>query len=226
VGELSGRADWPTEKVVRNLGVMPVLQRYGVEFINFEFDQWVDVEVDGEWWDSYRVPRSIYEAEKRVSLANIRCHSSGRYSASLKLGVGWVNLDDRDYLHQEMDSTEVKIAELNLAWQPNLVLLDGRRSTVSWHGRGDYVYPNVIMASGDMVASDTEAVKILKRFPAENRLNLPIEEMGQIKQAVRHSIGSIDYILVEGPGNTHTEEEGKLQGPALLAMAAAEGRKV
>ena len=117
VGELSGRADWPTEKVIGNLGVMPVLKRYGVEFIDFEHDEWIEVEVDGEWWKSYRVPRSMYEAEKRVNLPNMRCHSSGRFSAALKLSVGWINLDDRDYLHEESETTEVKVAELNLVWQ-------------------------------------------------------------------------------------------------------------
>ena len=224
VGELSGRADWPTSKVVHNLGVMPVLERYGVEFIDFEFDEWVEVAVNGEWWKSYKVPRSIYEAEKRVNLPNMRCHSSGRFSASLKLSVGWINLDDRDYLHEDNDTTEVKAAELNLVWQPDLILMDGRRSTITWHGRGDYVYPNLVMASGDLVAIDTEAVKILKQFPENNRLDIPIEEMGQIKQAAKLGIGSMDYIVVEAPANTHTEEEGQLKDPAMQAVAVAEAR--
>jgi uncharacterized protein (DUF362 family) len=150
----------------------------------------------------------------------MRCHSAGRYSGSLKLSVGWIDLEDRDYLHQDKETVEAKIAELNLGWQPDLVLMDGRRSTVTWHGRGDYVYPNVIMASGDMVAIDTEAVKILKRYPEENRLNMPVEEVGQIKAASRHGLGKMDYTLVEAPAHTGTEQEGMLKDPALQAHAA------
>ncbi len=209
VGELSGRADWPTDKVIANLQVMPVLRRYGVEFINFEHDEWIPLEVEGRYWDSFRVPRSIYEADKRVYLADMRCHSSARFTASLKLGVGWIDLQDRERLHQDRETVEAKVAELHLGWQPNLVLLDGRRTTVAWHGRGEYVYPNVIMASGDMVAIDTEAVKILKQYPGDNKLDIPLEEFGQFKMAQEHGLGTTDYVVVDTPANTHTEQEAR-----------------
>jgi len=208
VGEMSGRADWPTEKVISNLKVMPVLHRYGVKFVSFQYDEWVEMAVDGEHWRSFRVPRSIYEADKRVYLANMRGHSSARYSAALKLSVGWIDLQDRDFLHQDRELVEEKVAELNLGWQPDLVLVDGRRSTVTRHGRGDYVYPDVILASGDLVAIDAEAVRILKSFPEDNRLDVPVEEMGQISQALKHGLGSLDYTVVEAPANTQTRQAG------------------
>jgi uncharacterized protein (DUF362 family) len=220
VGELSGRAFWPTEKVIADLGVMPVLHRYGVQFINFQYDEWITMEVDGQYWQSIRVPRSIYEVEKRVYLANMRCHSTGRYSGALKLSVGWIDLEDRDYLHEDRVSVETKVPELNLGWQPDLVLVDGRRSTVSMHGRGDYVYPNVIMASGDMVAVDTEIVKILKQYPERNWLNLPLEEIGQIKAAVQLGLGSMEYDLVEAAPNLGTEQKPLSKDPALQASMA------
>ena len=209
VGEMSGVADWPTEKVISNLKVMPVLHRYGVQFINFQYDEWVALEVEGRYWKSFRVPRSIYEADKRVYLANMRCHSDGRFSASLKLSVGWIDLEDRGLMHRHRETVEAKIAELNLGWQPNLIVMDGRRSTVARSGRGDYVYPNVIMASGDMVAIDTEAVKILKRYPEKNRIDIPEEEMGQLKTAQEHRLGSMDYVVVEAPAHTCTEQEAR-----------------
>ncbi len=207
VGELSGRVAWPTDKVVSDLGVLPVLARYHVPFINFELDEWVALDVPGHYWSSFRVPRSIYEVDKRVYLANIRGHSTARFSASLKLGVGWVSPEDREYLHEDAAQHELKIPELNLGWQPDVVLLDGRRSTATSHGKGEYVYPNVLMASGDMVAIDAEAVKILKRFPEDNRLNIPLEEMGQFKGALQHQLGSMDYKLVETPARTGTEQK-------------------
>jgi hypothetical protein len=37
-----------------------------------------------------------------------------------------------------------------------------------------------------MVAIDTEAVKILKRYPEKNKLDTPVEEMGQLKTARKH----------------------------------------
>ncbi len=222
VGELSGRADWPTEKVLQNLGVMPVLHRHNVQFIDFQYDQWVTMEVNGKEWKSFRVPRSIYEANKRIYLPNMRTHSAGRYSGALKLSVGYIDLDDRDYLHVDKTTVEARIAELNLAWQPNLVIMDARRNTLGWHGRGNYVYSNLIMASGDMVAIDAEGVKILKSYGAENRLtDVPVQEVGQLKAAAAHGIGSLDYEIVESAPHLSTEQTGnEITDPALLAIAA------
>ncbi|MBE3132004.1 MAG: DUF362 domain-containing protein, partial [Acidobacteria bacterium] len=221
VGELSGRADWPTAKVVKNLKILPLLKRYGVPFVDFEFDTWVRLAVDGQYWRSFRVPRSIYEAEKRVYLANMRTHSTARFSASLKLSVGWIDLEDRLILHggpegDEKDSAashEAKIAELNLGWQPDLVLIDGRRSIVDRTGRttgqtgSQYVYPNVVMASGDMVAVDAEAVRILKQIPAPNNIGVPLREMGQLAVAEAHRLGSIDALVLEAPANAKTTQD-------------------
>lgn len=217
VGEMSGRADWPTEKVVDRLGVLPVLKRYGVPFLNFQYDEWIEVELNSPHWSSIHVPRSIYEFEKRLYLSNMRCHSSGRFSASLKLAVGWLSAEDREILHENKLITEARVAELNLAWQPDLVILDGRRSTVEWAGRGPYVYPNWIMASGDMVAIDAEAVKILKSYPAENRIQPPLEELGQLAAARALGIGSLDSILLDAAAHTRTEEDNNLD-PATLAV--------
>ena len=104
VGEMSGRAAGPTDRVVRLLGVEPALKRYGVPFINFEKDEWLELEIGGAWWDVLHVPRSIYEAEKRIYVGNMRGHSTGRYTAALKLSVGWISVEDRQVLHEDREN--------------------------------------------------------------------------------------------------------------------------
>jgi len=222
VGEMSGRAAGPTERVTRLLGVDKFLGRYNVPFIDFEKDEWLDLEVGGSWWQTLHVPRSIYEAEKRIYLANMRGHSTGRYTAALKLSVGFISAEDREVLHEDRENVGRKIPELNLGWQPDLVLIDGRRSTVSWHGRGDYVYPNVIMASGDMVAIDAEAVRILKSFPAENRLDLPLEEIEQLCGAQALGLGSIQSMVMEAEPISSTEQP-DINPRELTAYPKSEG---
>jgi len=222
VGEMSGRAAGPTERVTRLLGVDKFLGRYNVPFIDFEKDEWLDLEVGGSWWQTLHVPRSIYEAEKRIYLANMRGHSTGRYTAALKLSVGFISAEDREVLHEDRENVGRKIPELNLGWQPDLVLIDGRRSTVSWHGRGDYVYPNVIMASGDMVAIDAEAVRILKGFPAENRLDLPLEEIEQLCGAQALGLGSIQSMVMEAEPISSTEQP-DINPRELTAYPKSEG---
>jgi len=59
-----------------------------------------------------------------------------------------------------------------------------------------------------MIAIDTEAVKILQQYPGENRINVPVETLGQIKTAHELGLGSMDYAIVEASAHTHTEQEG------------------
>jgi uncharacterized protein (DUF362 family) len=226
VGESSGRGAGPTAGVVKDLDLIRHIKWYGIEFVNFDEDEWVEMEIAGEYWKSIKVPRSIYEADRRVYLSNARCHSSARFSASMKLSVGWLDSAGRDYLHEDKDTTELKVPELNLGWQPDVVLMDLRRSTVAWHGRGDYVYPNVIMASGDLVAIDTEAVKMLKAFPEDNRIMLPIEQLGQFAAAKQLGLGSMEYELREAAAHTGTEEKGIKDPAAIQIMMDRKREKV
>jgi uncharacterized protein (DUF362 family) len=206
IGEMCGKANSPTDDVIARLGVMPVLKRYSVPFINFQHDEWVEVEIPGNYFKTLHVPRSIYEFDRRVYSGNMRTHNSARFTASLKLGVGFISGDDRTFLHSDQAITERKVADVNLAWQPDLVFIDGRRSTITRYGRGPYVYPNIIMASGDMVALDTEAVKELQKFEGDNALGVPLEEIPQLTLSQAHGIGSMKYILREAPARIHTEE--------------------
>ncbi|MCF7947054.1 MAG: DUF362 domain-containing protein [Spirochaetia bacterium] len=209
VAESSGKADGPTEEVVRDLKILPLLERYGVAFVDFEKDQWLEMEIPGKHFKKLRVPKSIYEADKRVYIANARGHNSARFSASQKLSVGWIDSEYRGFFHEERSLVEYKIPELNLGWQPDLVFIDARRTTISQSGRGAYIYPNVVLASGDMVAIDAEAMKIIKSFPADNLLDIPLEEMGQFAAATAYGLGSLDYTLLEAEGNLETLQKSR-----------------
>jgi uncharacterized protein (DUF362 family) len=220
IGESSGRGAGPTTGVVKDLDLIRHIKWYGIEFVNFDEDDRVEMEIPGNYWNSIKVPRSIYEAKRRIYLSNARCHSSARFSASMKLSVGWLDSAGRDYLHEDKDTTDLKVPELNLGWQPDVVLMDLRRTTVAWHGRGDYIYPNVIMASGDMVAIDTEAVKILKGYPGDNRITFPIEELGQFVAAKQLDLGSMEYELLEAEAHKGTEEKGITDPAAIEVMMA------
>jgi hypothetical protein len=73
------------------------------------------------------------------------------------------------------------------------------------------------MASGDMVAVDAEAVRILKSYPADNRIKPPLEELGQLAQAAALGIGSLQAEILEATAHTRTEEDNNLD-PASLAV--------
>ena len=77
--------------------------------------------------------------------------------------------------------------------------MDGRKCfTTGGPDVGHVEEPNIILASGDRIAIDVEALKILKSYKASNKLGMPVWEFPQIKHAVELELGvrSEDEILV------------------------------
>jgi len=197
VGESSGGIWRPTRKVMEKLGALRQLTDVGAEVIAFDDRawDWVRVRVDGDYLKEVIVPRSVYEADKIVYLPCMKTHQLARFSLSLKLAVGFVHPGERRSMH--MRNLERKIAEFNLALQPDLIIMDGRKAFVSGGpASGQLAEPGVIMASGDQVAIDVEALKILGSYKARNRLLPNPYDSPQITIALRHGLGSKEYKVV------------------------------
>jgi len=198
VGESAGAIWRPTRKVVEKLGVPRLLTEMGAEVIAFDDrpKDWVKVRIDGDYLREVTVPRSVYEADKIVYLPCMKTHSFARFTLSLKLGVGFMHPGERRSMH--LGNLEQKVAEINLVWQPDLIIMDGRKAFVSGGpDKGELAEPGVIMASGDLVAIDVEALKILASYKAKNRLLPDPYDSPQIVTALRHGLGSREYKVVE-----------------------------
>jgi uncharacterized protein (DUF362 family) len=199
VGESAGAIWRPTRKLMEKTDALRQLTDMGAEVIIFDDKSrawdWVKVRVDGYYLKEVTVPSSVYEADKIVYVPCMKTHQLARFTLSLKLSVGLVHPGERRSMH--MRNLERKIAEFNLALQPDLIIMDGRKSFVSWGpDRGDLVEPGIIMASGDQVAIDVEALKILGSYKAKNRLLPNPYDSSQIATALRHGLGSKDYKVV------------------------------
>jgi len=197
VGESSGGIWRPTRNVFRKLGVFELLRHLDVELVAFEdkAHDWVRIKINGYYLDTVTVPRSAYEADKIVYLPCMKTHRIARFSGALKLGVGFMHPGERRALHAR--NLEQKVAEINLVWQPDLIIMDGRKSFVSGGpDKGDLVEPGVIMASGDLVAIDVEALNILASYQAKNKLLPNPYDSPQIVIALRHNLGSKEYKLI------------------------------
>jgi uncharacterized protein (DUF362 family) len=190
VGECSGALWRPTQKTVGKLGVPKLLAGMGVELITFDDHplDWVVLDLGGDYLKTATMPKSAYQATKLVYLPCLKTHSLGRFTMSLKLGMGLIHPGQRRAIH--MGNLEQKATEINLAWQPDLVIMDGRKAFVSrGPDKGDLVQPGIIMASGDMVAIDVEGLKVLSSYRAKNRLPENPWDAPQIVTALRHSLG-------------------------------------
>ena len=197
IGESSGGIWRPSRNVFRKLDVSELARHLNVELVAFEdkADDWVRIKINGYYLDTVTVPRSAYEADRIVYLPCMKTHRFARFSGALKLGVGFVHPGERLALH--FGNLEQKVAEINLVWQPDLIIMDGRKSFVSGGPeKGELVEPGVIMASGDLVAIDVEALNILASYKAKNRLLPNPYDSPQIVTALRHNLGSKEYKLI------------------------------
>jgi len=197
VGESSGGVWRPTAKTLGKAGVVALADEMGVELVPFEDRKrdWVRVRIDGDYLKEVTVPRSVYEADKIIYLPCMKTHLFARFTLSLKLGVGFMHPGERRALH--LRNLEHKVAEINLVWQPDLIIMDGRKAFVSkGPEKGEVAEPGVIMASGDLVAIDVEALKILGSYKAKNRLMSDPYDSPQILTALRHGLGLKDYMVV------------------------------
>jgi len=197
VGESAGGIWRPTRIVLEKLGAVRALAEMGVEVIAFDDRprDWVTVKVGGDYLHEVTVPRSAYEADRIVYVPCMKTHVVARFTLSLKLAMGIIHPGQRRGLH--VRNLERKVAEINLVWQPDLIIMDGRKAFVSGGpATGELVEPGVIMASGDMVAIDVEALKILGSYEANNRLLPNPCDSPQIATALRHGLGAKEYKVV------------------------------
>lgn len=196
VGESAGGVWRPTTNVFTQLHLYELTRSLGVDLIAFEEEPngWVKIKINGDFLHSAIMPRSAYEADRLIYLPCLKTHFLARYSGALKLAFGFVHPGERRGYHLRM--REEKLAEISLCWQPDLIVMDGRKAFVTGGpNRGQVVEPKVILASGDPVAIDVEAVKILLSYNGRNKLLSDPWQMPQITAALKHKMGT-DYILV------------------------------
>ncbi len=200
IGESSGGIWRPTRNVFRKLGVFELVRHLDVKLVAFDdkCDDWVKIKIDGDYLSAVTMPRSAYEADKIVYLPCMKTHAFSRFTGALKLAVGFMHPGERRALHAR--HLEQKVAEISLCWQPDLIIMDGRKTFVSGGpSKGQLAEPGLVLVSGDLVAIDVEAMKILLSYKAKNKLMANPWQSPQIITALKHGLGveSEHYIVVE-----------------------------
>jgi uncharacterized protein (DUF362 family) len=170
----------------------------GVRIINFDHlppEDWVRVDPKfSHWRDGFRVARPILEADCIVSTACVKTHRHGGViTMSLKLSVGVVPLRGYSYMDELHSSPHQRkmIAELNQAYHPALVVLDGVETFVDGGpDHGERKAGNVMVSGTDRVAVDAVGVAILKDLGSNTDImNQRIFEQEQIARAAEIGIG-------------------------------------
>jgi len=200
IGESAGGVWRPTRKVFSQLGVPELARKLGIELIAFDDrpDDWVQININGDYLSKVIMPRSAYEADKMVYLPCMKTHTLGAFSGAIKLAFGFVAPGQRRSFH--LGHLQEKLAEVSLCWQPDLIVMDGRKAFVSGGpAKGQLVEPGLVLASGDLIAIDVEAMKVVLEYRASNKIPPNPWELPQIATALKHGLGSGEgkYIVID-----------------------------
>ena len=198
---LGERSYPPTQEVMEEKGILPVLKKLNVKVINFDHlseNDWVLFKTKkSHWQNGFRIARPVLDAEYLISTCCLKTHQyGGVFTMSLKLHVGVVPTSRHGYgymreLHSSPHQRKM-IAEINEPFKPALVILDGMEALVDGGPMtGKRARGNVLLASSDRVAIDAVGVAILKYLGSNDAImKRKIFEQEQIARAVELGLGA------------------------------------
>jgi uncharacterized protein (DUF362 family) len=182
---------WPhytTEKVMKVIGLWEAVKKTSAELFPFDKGEWVKVRPAKatHWPKGFKIPKVLTEAEVVISVPVIHTHGITGISLSLKNSVGIIDGWSRKKMHVSK-GIQKKVAEINLAYEVDLVVSDGTKAFISGGpSYGELVEPNTIVASYSRVQADIVAYKLLVEWGAD--LPTPPESHPQIAHAIEIGI--------------------------------------
>jgi uncharacterized protein (DUF362 family) len=154
------------------------------------------------------VAKAAYEMQRLISVPVIKTHRHASFSCALKNTVGCVHGKNKPWMYGS--GWEAAVAELNAAVRPQLYVVDGLQSLV--HGgpwAGEAVSTQVILASGDPIATDVVALGLIKAFGRWDLVTAKgVWEQGQIRRAMALGLGAhgpheIELLTADLAGGGH-----------------------
>lgn len=215
VADRSGMGN--TREVLQDKGVFAQATRLGwraVVLDELPAREWIHHPLPGGHWKrGVLFPKPLEAAGAIVNTCCLKTHRfGGDFTLSLKNSVGAVaktGPDGYNYVRELHSSVHQRlmIAEVNQAYRPALVLLDGMEAFVNGGPEyGGKVSPGVLIAGTDRVAVDAVGVAVLRLHGTTPAVSSgPIFGQEQIARAAELGLGVgrpelIDLGTDDGPG--------------------------
>ncbi len=196
LAERSGPAN--TQEVMQQKGTFQMGKDLGFDVINLEElgpEGWVHLHPrDSHWEQGFHFARVYLEAERIVQTCCLKTHAyGGHFTLSLKNSVGMLPRSGYPYMSELHGSPYQRqmIAEINTAYSPDLILLDGVEAFVNGGPmRGTRADAGVILAGSDRIAIDAAGVAILRLLGTTPEVSRgPVFEQEQLARAVELGLG-------------------------------------
>jgi uncharacterized protein (DUF362 family) len=196
LAERSGPAN--TAVAIKEKRIHEMSKELGFDIVNLEelgAEGWVHLHPEGSHWkQGFHFARVYLEAECIVQTCCLKTHAyGGHFTLSLKNSVGMVPRTGYPYMGELHSSRYQRqmIAEINTAYSPDLILLDGVEAFTSGGPmRGTRADAGVILAGSDRVAIDAAGVAILRLLGSTREVTQgPVFAQEQITRAVELGLG-------------------------------------
>lgn len=200
IGDRSGMGD--TRAVMKDKDIFALAKDSKAKTIIFDDlkeEDWQAFQYKNSFWDKgFAIPKPVLSADSVVNLCCLKTHQyGGHFTLSLKNSVGlaakYVPNNSYNFMSELHSSSDQRrmIAEINAAYKPSLVVLDGVEAfTDGGPHKGTKVKSEVILVGTDRVAIDAIGVAILRHFGTTAAVEKgKIFEQEQIAQAVKLGIG-------------------------------------
>ncbi len=219
-----------TRQVMQKLGVFDLAAELGVKTLvldELDASGWEMIYPPGSHWkQGFPIARACIDSGAVVQACCLKTHRyGGHFTMSLKNSVGLVAKqipgEKYNYMSELHNSAfqRMMIAEINTAYQPALIVMDGVEAFVSGGpDQGKLVSPEVILAGRDRIAIDAVGVAILRYFGTTPEVaNGRIFDLEQIARATELGLGikSAEKIQI-----VTDDENGRLFAAELQAILA------
>jgi uncharacterized protein (DUF362 family) len=208
VGDRSGMGN--TREVMESKDAFCLGRELGAKVVVLDelpASDWVAIrQADSHWQQGFAIPKIVRNAGGVVTTCCLKTHRyGGHFTLSLKNSVGlaakFVPGQPYNYMRELHSSPDQRrmIAEINGAYRPDLIVLDGIQAFVNGGpDQGKLVDANVILASTDRVALDAVGVALLRHFGTTPEVSRgSIFDQEQIARAVQLKIGVANARQIE-----------------------------
>jgi uncharacterized protein (DUF362 family) len=205
VGDRSGMGN--TREVMEAKQVFGLAKQFDARVVVFDelgADDWELLRPsDSHWQRGFALPRLVRTAGGVAQTCCLKTHRyGGHFTLSLKNSVGLaaktIPGNPHDFMRELHHSPHQRrmIAEINAAYRPELIVLDGVEAFVEGGpDRGRLVKAGVVLAATDRIAVDAVGVALLRYHGTTPEVSRgAIFEQEQIARAVQLGLG------VAGPG--------------------------
>jgi len=201
LAERSGPVD--TRQVFEEKKVFELGLEEGFDCLIFDEmpdDMYAKYEPPGSHWrNGFLFARPVIRADRVICLCCLKTHQyGGHFTMSLKLTTGMVHRNNMDELHSSGHQRDM-IAEMNYAYEPNLVVMDGVEAFYNGGPtRGGLWRANLTFASKDRIAIDAVGVATLRMHGTTPEIERrPIFMQDQIRRAVELGLGAAEPKEIE-----------------------------